>query len=84
MKLGVHGLPQLVLWQQLITVMSHVISSIQIDKIVEMIALMDYLELISVELGHILSNNSARDQTARQWNDLSKYRLYSIIYTVKS
>ena len=66
MRLGVHGQQRLVLWQKLITVMSRVILSIQIGNIVGIIALMDYLELISAEKVPIHFIKLALDRTARR------------------
>ena len=68
MKLGVHGQHQLVWLHWLITVMFRVILSIQIDKIVGMIAMLDYLQQIIqiyAELGLIHLFKLALDQTAR-------------------
>ena len=65
MRLGVHGQQRLELWQKLITVMSRVILSIQIGNIVGIIALMDYLELISAEKAPIHFIKLAPDQIAR-------------------
>ena len=65
MRLGVHGQQRLDLWQKLITVMFRVILSIQIGNIVEIIAMMDYLELIYVEKAPIHFIKLAPDQIAR-------------------
>ena len=66
MKLGVHGQQQLVWLHWLITVMFRVTLSIPIDKIVGMIAIMDYLGMIFAELAPSHLFKLALDQTARR------------------
>ena len=65
MKLGVHGQQQLAWLGWLITVMFRATLSIQIDKIVGMIAMLDYLGMIFAELAPIHLFKLALDQTAR-------------------
>ena len=65
MKIGAHGQQQLVWLHWLITVMFRATLSIQIDKIVEMIAMLDYLGMIFAELAPIHLFKLALDQTAR-------------------
>ena len=66
MRLGVHGQQKLVLLRTLLLlVMFRVTLLIQIDKTVEIIAIMDYLGMIFAELAPIHLFKLALDQTAR-------------------
>ena len=65
MRLGVHGQQELVWLRRLITVMFRVTLSIQIDRIVEIIAIMDYLGMIFAELAPLHLIKLALDQIAR-------------------